>query len=244
MKATSIVDPTQSQTVAVTIPGASIISPDNAKVVPGGTLLYHAPGAGTGAMFTWTATGGSITPGPSTTATYIAGSTLGTFSVTARSVVDPTQSQTVPVTVAETKFLAGRIRLSTPYSPPFNTRGLIFEADVVLFLSPFPEIQVASVSGTVLRTNENGTCLVGVLTGGSYVFTQTSPFGFLSLGGPPPSKTDPDICSVLDGPGQTGGLRGVHIFSGDRLVAIEFALSGGSPVVTTVTGRLVPFFQD
>jgi hypothetical protein len=27
-------------------------------------------------------------------------------------------------------------------------------------------------------------------------------------------------------------------------VAIEFALSGGSPVVTTVTGRLVPFFQD
>ena len=163
--------------------------------------------------------------------------------MTARSVVDPTQSQTVPVTVAETKLLAGQIRVSTPYSPPFNTRGLTFEADVVLFLFPFPEIQVMSVSGTVLRTNENGTCKVGVLSGGSYVFTQTSPFGFLSLGGPPPSKTDPDICSVLDGPGQTGGMRGVHIFSGDRLVAIEFALSGG-PVVTTVTGRLVPFFQD
>jgi hypothetical protein len=242
--ATSDDHPTQSQTVVVTIGGASIVSPDNAKVVPGGTLLYHAQGAGTGAMFTWTATGGSITPGPSTTATYIAGSALGTFSVTARSVVDPTQSQTVPVIVAETKFLAGRIRFSIPYSPPFNSRGLTFEADVVLFLSPFPEIQVASVSGTVLRTNENGTCLVGVLRGGSYVFTQTSPFGFLSLGGPPPSKTDPDICSVLDGPGETGGLRGVHIFSGDRLVAIEFALSGGNPVVTTVTGRLVPFFQD
>ena len=64
VKATSVVEPTQSQTVAVTIGGASIVSPDNAKVVPGGTLLYHAPGAGTGAMFTWTATGGTITPAP------------------------------------------------------------------------------------------------------------------------------------------------------------------------------------
>jgi hypothetical protein len=52
------------------------------------------------ALATWSASGGTIPPGPSATATYTAGATTGIFAVTATSVVDPTQYETVAVTVA------------------------------------------------------------------------------------------------------------------------------------------------
>jgi len=99
--ATSVDDPTQSQTVAVTIraQGTISVTPQNANVETDGIISYAATAQGLGPLFTWTATGGTITPGPSATADYTAGPIRGTFKVTATSVDDPTQSKTVPVTI-------------------------------------------------------------------------------------------------------------------------------------------------
>jgi hypothetical protein len=77
------------------------VSPENASLDPGAQISYSASGEGMGPLFTWSTTGGTITPGPSATATFTAGSIGGIFGVTATSVDDPSQSQTVAVTVMQ-----------------------------------------------------------------------------------------------------------------------------------------------
>ena len=62
------------------------VSPANATVSPGGTIDYVADADGLNPSFAWTVSGGTITPGPSATATYTAGSLAGLFAVTATSV--------------------------------------------------------------------------------------------------------------------------------------------------------------
>jgi len=73
------------------------LSPPSAVVAPGGTVTYAAEIDGASASATWTATGGTITPGPSSSATFTAGTSTGTFTVGATSVEDPTLSDTVLV---------------------------------------------------------------------------------------------------------------------------------------------------
>jgi hypothetical protein len=89
----------KSQDFSVTIPIAITVSPENATVSPGGVVLFTAAVEGLGPLVTWTSSGGTITAGPNATATYTAGATPGIFGVTATSVDDPSQSQTVAVTV-------------------------------------------------------------------------------------------------------------------------------------------------
>ena len=76
-----------------------VVTPQNASVNPGGVITFTAQVSGAGPLVRWTASGGTITPGPSATATYTAGSAPGGFSVTATSVDVPTESQTVAVIV-------------------------------------------------------------------------------------------------------------------------------------------------
>jgi hypothetical protein len=83
------------------------VSPENASVAPGGTVLYSSQ-IQHGSV-TWTASGGTITAGPSTEATYTAGTTAGLFGVTATSTDDPTQSQTVAVTILPPQLGVTRI---------------------------------------------------------------------------------------------------------------------------------------
>ena len=75
------------------------LSPASAVIAPGGTVTYTAQIDGASAGVTWAATGGTITAGPSTSATFTAGTTTGTFTVTATSVEDLTLSTTVLVNI-------------------------------------------------------------------------------------------------------------------------------------------------
>jgi hypothetical protein len=87
--------------VRATIGVEVAVSPQNATISPGETLTFTAAVTGASDLVRWTATGGTITPGPSATATYTAGSTPGIFSVTATSNEVPSKSQTVAVTVED-----------------------------------------------------------------------------------------------------------------------------------------------
>jgi len=72
------------------------VSPTAAALSPGQTLQFSATVAGSAnTAVTWSASGGSITSG----GLYTAGSGLGSFSVTATSVADPTVSAAAAVTI-------------------------------------------------------------------------------------------------------------------------------------------------
>src|SRR6185295_18666562 len=78
-------------------PGVQVtISPTSASVATGATKQFTATVANaTDTGVTWTATGGTI----SSSGLYTAGTTPGTFSVTATSMLDPTKSASSTVTV-------------------------------------------------------------------------------------------------------------------------------------------------
>jgi hypothetical protein len=99
----------QCQTVKVT--------PATASLVPGQQIIFGATVAGTSDQtVTWSATGGTIDQ----TGKYTAGSTPGTFSVTATSNADPTASDTAVVTIAAARTTIGLWRGSyTECSPGF-----------------------------------------------------------------------------------------------------------------------------
>ena len=106
-----------------TFPVVITLTPEDASVAAGGTVNYSAQLVGAGPLVTWSATGGTIPAGPSATATYSAGNSAGTFSVTATSVDDPSQSQTVAVTITSANptlpFQAGHYHggSSSPFTP-------------------------------------------------------------------------------------------------------------------------------
>ncbi|HLJ48142.1 MAG TPA: hypothetical protein VKU01_19140 [Bryobacteraceae bacterium] len=97
--ATSVADPTKSGSASVTITPAPIsvaVSPTSASLQPGQTKQFSATVTGTSnTAVTWTATGGTI----STSGLFTAGSTAGSFTVTATSVADPTKSGSASVTI-------------------------------------------------------------------------------------------------------------------------------------------------
>jgi hypothetical protein len=76
------------------------------------------------ALATWSASGGTIPPGPSATATYTAGATTGIFAVTATSVDDPTQYETVAVTVASSGVPPPATTATTPPPPPVTSNAI------------------------------------------------------------------------------------------------------------------------
>jgi hypothetical protein len=100
VRATSVADPTKSAaaTVTVTVPVVVSVSiaPTTASLITGATQQFTATVTGSSnTAVTWTATGGTV----STTGLYTAPGTAGTFTVTATSVADPTQSAAATVTV-------------------------------------------------------------------------------------------------------------------------------------------------
>lgn len=101
VKATSLAGATLfNQTAVIVVPDVHIsVTPATATVSVGRTVTFTAQVTGGTGLAIWTATGGSIPSDPRASATYTAPSTPGTYSVTATSVDDPTQAQTVPVVV-------------------------------------------------------------------------------------------------------------------------------------------------
>ena len=97
---------TVSITVAVVVTVG--LDPTGVTLAAGGTQDFTATVTNSLLGVTWSATGGSIVSTGSTTARYQAGSTAGTFSVTATSIADPTKSATATITITSG---GGRVRL-------------------------------------------------------------------------------------------------------------------------------------
>ncbi len=96
--AKSVADPTKSDSATVTIqaPVQVTVSPKSVTLAPNGTQTFTASVTGSSnTSVTWSATGGTIT----SSGVFTAGSTAGTFSVTATSVADNTKSDTAQVTI-------------------------------------------------------------------------------------------------------------------------------------------------
>jgi hypothetical protein len=99
---------TANTTITIQAPITVNISPASATIAPGQTRQFTATVIGTtNTNVTWTETGGTING----SGLYTAGSTPGTFSVTATSVADPTKSATasVQISVAGTIILERRV---------------------------------------------------------------------------------------------------------------------------------------
>ncbi|HEY1339874.1 MAG TPA: Ig-like domain-containing protein, partial [Bryobacteraceae bacterium] len=105
VKATSAADATKSATAAVSIQAAAIsvsVSPASVGLQPGGTRQFTATVTGSSNQsVNWTATGGTITA----SGLYTAGQSAGSFSVTAKSVADPSQSATATIAIASAPTL-------------------------------------------------------------------------------------------------------------------------------------------
>ena len=99
--ATSAQDNTKSDSATVTIttaaPVSVVVSPTNPTVFTNGTQQFTATVTNAAnTAVTWTATGGTV----SSTGLYTAGTTTGSFSVTATSVQDTTKSGTTSITIS------------------------------------------------------------------------------------------------------------------------------------------------
>jgi hypothetical protein len=98
--ATSVQDPSKSASATVTVsPVTQVsvsISPTSATVQSGATRQFTATVTGTSnTSVTWSATGGTV----SASGLYTAGTTAGSFSVSATSVQDPTKSASASITI-------------------------------------------------------------------------------------------------------------------------------------------------
>jgi RHS repeat-associated protein len=93
--ARSIGDPTKTSTVQIMVKPSVLVTPTVATVKPGETQLFSCTLFNIAGGVTWSASGGTISAGGLWTAPNL----HGTYSVTATSIVDPTQSGTVTVTV-------------------------------------------------------------------------------------------------------------------------------------------------
>ncbi len=106
--AASVADTTKKDTATVTVqapPAISVtISPKSTTVNTGQTQQFTAAVSGSAnTAVTWTATGGTI----SSSGLYTAGTSVGSFSVTAKSAADPTKSDTATVSVVNNGGLPG-----------------------------------------------------------------------------------------------------------------------------------------
>jgi hypothetical protein len=96
--AKSVADPTKTATATVTVnPAVQVsVAPATASLQPGQTKQFTSTVTGTNnTTVTWTATGGTI----SSSGLYTAGTAAGSYSVTAKSLADPTKMASAAVTV-------------------------------------------------------------------------------------------------------------------------------------------------
>ncbi|MFO1306218.1 MAG: IPT/TIG domain-containing protein [Burkholderiales bacterium] len=141
------------------------VTPANATVRTGGTVTFTAQITGGSQGATWSATAGSIGAGPSSTAVYTAPATAGTYTVTARSVDDPTKMQAVQVTVVAPGTLAGTLAVhEVRIDDAIVAGGITFggtttleaSVDVRLEVRLDGSVRVLSVNGAVNVTSAAG----------------------------------------------------------------------------------------
>jgi len=241
-------DTSDSLTIDVDAPIQVTVNPSAAILNLGGQVQFTATVTGANnTAVNWTATGGSITQ----TGFYTAGSTPGTFTVTAESVEDPDASEGATVMVtADDNLLTGHI--SQQYAAPCCFRSV--EVDAVARVD-FGTITIVSATGTIGGTTEGPpivgedatgqqfTCpgeileFTGTISGGRYSKPASAASGNLILTGDGTStytSTSADLnefgeftgctssTTTSSGAGDVFSVQGVHVFSGGTLVAIDF----------------------
>lgn len=99
--ATSQADPTKSSTATVTVPAVSVfISPTEANVIPGATFQFTAQVTGTvNTAVSWSLQEGNAGGTVTSTGTYTAPASLGTFHLIATSAADQSKSAAAAITV-------------------------------------------------------------------------------------------------------------------------------------------------
>jgi hypothetical protein len=207
------------------------VSPENASVASGGTVVYSAQVQHGSALVTWTATGGTITPGPSATATYTAGTTPGLFSVTATSTDDPTQSQTVAVTVLPPPFGVTRVNSVATFRYSATSFDLPGDCGDVVTSPAGSSAWINSGSCTESMENELGS---ETATGsGDVSFAETSAGGLLTAisAEASGSATASATLAQLNFTGQAGA-NGGGSYDLDFVISAPTTMS----IVGTITG--------
>jgi len=155
-KATSVQDSTKSATATITIPAAQPvsvgISPSSATVQPGATQQFTATVShATNQAVTWTATGGTV----SSNGLYTAGTTTGSFTVTATSVQDSTKSAPAAITITNSTTSGShpRIILDTPTLAVLRARA---QANTQEWATLKATCDSFTGSGTVNFPGDNG----------------------------------------------------------------------------------------
>ncbi|MBZ5619798.1 MAG: Ig-like domain-containing protein, partial [Acidobacteriia bacterium] len=164
--ATSVADPTKSATATVTVQPVQTVqvsvSPTNASLQRGQAQQFTATVSGsTNTSVTWTATGGTITA----TGLYTAGTTAGTFQVTAKSVADTTKNASVNVVI--------RPDVAVTVSPTTATLqpGQKQQFTATVSGSSNTAVTWTSTGGTV---SSSGLFTAGSTAGSNFIVTATS----------------------------------------------------------------------
>ncbi len=222
VKATSVADTTKFASASVTVQPVSVsISPTTASLTPGQTKQFSATVTGTtNTAVTWSATGGTI----STTGLFTAGSTTGSFSVTATSVADTTKSASASVTIQSAPVVSVSVSPTSASLQPGQTKQF-----------------TATVTGTsntsVTWTATGGTISsAGLFTAGqtpgsfsvtatSVADTSKSASASVSVVAPPVSVTIAPTSASLQ-PGQTKQFTAT--VSGSSNTAVTWTATGGT----------------
>jgi hypothetical protein len=232
--------------IDVAAPVSVTVSPATAALTAGQTAQFTATVTGTAnTAVTWTATGGTITPG----GLYTAGPTGGSFSVTATSVADPTASATVPVAVQGARILSGAV--TQEFSAPGGGSIGGFSGFVRVAVRPDRSVTVLDATGSSSATglHECGTNTIATTVdgGGRYLpapnaysttldvlelsGTETSTFWFVDEDSRCQTQTFTDDTDTAE------ALYARRVVENGEVVAITFELE---PPFDYQTGRLLP----
>ena len=115
--ATSVADPTRSDTATITVTAVSVaVTPTTVTLAQGTTQQFTAAVSGTqNTAVTWTVSGGTLDSASANPVTYAAPAAAGVYTVTATSVAEGSSSGTATVTVAPTFSVVSSHPGRTPF---------------------------------------------------------------------------------------------------------------------------------
>jgi len=165
VRATSTADSNYSATATVTVPAPTItVSPTTANVGAGNSVSLTATVSNTtNKNVTWTSSGGSLSSTTGSTISFTAPNNSGTYTVTARSVADPSQQATATITSTLSITVA-------PHTATLNTGGSVA---ITATLVGAGSVTWTSTGGSISGTGLSVTYLAPG-GAGSYTVTATS----------------------------------------------------------------------
>ena len=226
--------PDAKATVVVGEESGVTVTPSSATVAPGAQAQFTATVTGLGSTgVSWTATGGTLSSTTGETVTYTAGSSPGSYSVTATATADPTQHVSAQITIVGASVPAGgRILNADGRLDPFaqalftacNDHDLIAPTAVPANLS----YTATATCPTITESDQSGH------TGSGYGTTQQSYHVVTSNG-----TLTGDLSSITidgQGSGTASGYSGMG--EGSSRMALCFSVPQGVTYHYVLSGAL------